>query len=70
LVVRGVRPYRQGPTAQEGGSRMGGIGNVVNTIERMVTKKDAGKAMKSTKKSKASRGPSKKRNAKGKKGND
>ena len=49
---------------------MGGIGNVVNTIERMVTKKDAGKAMKSTKKSKASRGPSKKRNAKGKKGND
>jgi hypothetical protein len=50
---------------------MGGIGHVVmNAIVRMVTKKAAGKAMKSAKKSKASRGPSKKRNAKGKKGND
>ena len=50
---------------------MGGMGNVlVNTIVRMFTRKAVGKAMKSAKKGKARRGPSKKRNAKGKRDSD
>ena len=50
---------------------MGSIGNVVvNTIVRMFTRKAVGKAMKSTKKGKASRGSRKRGNAKGKKEDD
>jgi hypothetical protein len=47
---------------------MGGMGDVVvNTIVRMFTRKAVGKAMKSAKKGKASRGPRKKDKAKGQK---
>ena len=50
---------------------MGSIGNVVvNTIVRMFTRKAVGKAMKSNKKGKASRGSRKRGNGKGKKDAD
>jgi hypothetical protein len=53
------------------GSHMGGMGNLVNTVVRMFTRKAVGKAMKSAKPASGKKkkpGPKKKDSAKGNKG--